>query len=258
LEAAIRLGVYVGALLVFAAWEAAAPRRVRSFARMRRWPSNLAIAALNTGLLRVVFPAAAIGAALWADARGWGLFNLVEAPAWATIAVSLIALDLAVYAQHVVLHVAPPLWRLHRMHHGDLDLDVTSGVRFHPLEILISMAFKSAVVIALGAPAFVVFVFEMLLNATSLFNHANIKLPKPVDQALRMVIVTPDMHRVHHSAEPRETNSNFGFNLSLWDRVFGTYRAAPEGGHEAMTIGLEKFREGRELRLDRMLTQPFR
>jgi sterol desaturase/sphingolipid hydroxylase (fatty acid hydroxylase superfamily) len=171
---------------------------------------------------------------------------------------SIIALDLAVYAQHVAMHAAPPLWRLHRMHHADLDFDVTTGVRFHPLEILISMAWKMAVVAALGAPAFAVFLFEIALNATSLFNHANLTLPAPLDRVLRLLIVTPDMHRVHHSVVRRETDSNFGFNLSLWDRLFGTYRAQPAAGHEAMTIGLPSFRDARELRLDRLLTQPFR
>jgi sterol desaturase/sphingolipid hydroxylase (fatty acid hydroxylase superfamily) len=257
-ESLVRLGVYGGALALFAWLEAVAPRRVRAQPRLARWPSNLAIAALNTLALRIVFPTAAIGVALWAQGQGFGFFNLFDAPPWAAVLVSVIVLDLAVYAQHVAMHAAPPLWRLHRMHHADLDVDVTTGVRFHPLEILISMAWKMAVVAALGAPAPAVFLFEVLLNATSLFNHANLKLPAPLDRALRLAIVTPDMHRVHHSIDRRETDSNFGFNLSVWDRLFRTYRAQPEAGHEAMEIGLPLFRDPRELRLDRLLTLPFR
>ncbi|MBI1188936.1 MAG: sterol desaturase family protein [Alphaproteobacteria bacterium] len=238
--------------------EARAPRRTRTQTPRARWSNNLAIAALNALAVRLVFPAAAIGAALWAQAEGVGLFNVIETPGWAAILIAFVVLDLAVYAQHVLMHVAPPLWRLHRMHHADLDIDVTTGVRFHPLEILVSMAWKMAVVVALGAPAAAVFAFEIALNASSLFNHANLKLPAPLDRALRLVIVTPDMHRVHHSVERCETDSNFGFTLSLWDRLFGAYRAQPAAGHDAMTIGLPIFRDARETRFDRLLSQPFR
>jgi sterol desaturase/sphingolipid hydroxylase (fatty acid hydroxylase superfamily) len=174
------------------------------------------------------------------------------------VLLAVLLLDLAIYLQHVMFHAVPALWRVHRMHHSDTDLDVTTGLRFHPVEIVLSMLIKFAAIAALGAPAVAVLLFEVLLNATSMFNHANLRLPERVDAALRQVLVTPDMHRVHHSVIERETNSNFGFNLALWDRLFGTYRAQPEAGHEGMTIGVEQFRDPAEARLDRMLTQPFR
>jgi sterol desaturase/sphingolipid hydroxylase (fatty acid hydroxylase superfamily) len=170
---------------------------------------------------------------------------------------AVVVLDMAIYFQHRLFHAVPVLWRLHRMHHADLDLDVTTGARFHPLEILLSMAIKVAVVIALGAPAVAVVLFEILLNASSMFNHANLRLPLAVDGALRWLIVTPDVHRVHHSVIRAETDSNFGFSLSWWDRLFGTWRAQPEKGHDGMTIGLPVFRNPEQLRLDRMLVQPF-
>jgi sterol desaturase/sphingolipid hydroxylase (fatty acid hydroxylase superfamily) len=199
-----------------------------------------------------------VGLALLGEARGWGLLNTLALPDWLSLALAVLLLDLVIYLQHVMFHAVPALWRLHRMHHADLDLDVTTGARFHPIEILLSMGLKLAAVAALGAPALAVLVFEVLLNATAMFNHANLKIPVALDRVLRWVIVTPDMHRVHHSVVPRETNSNFGFNLPWWDRLLGTYRAQPAAGHEAMTIGLEAFRAPRDLRLDRMLVQPFR
>lgn len=226
--------------------------------RRLRWPSNLGIVLLNTLLLRVIFPSAAIGMALFAEQRGWGLLNGAPAAGPMALVVSIIALDLVVYLQHVLFHAVPMLWRLHRMHHADLEFDVSTGVRFHPGEILISMGIKCATVLALGAPALAVLIFEVLLNATSLFNHGNVNLPAPVDRVLRWFVVTPDMHRVHHSILIRETNSNFGFNLPWWDRLFGTYRPQPAAGHARMTIGIEQFRAPAELRLDRMLLQPFR
>jgi sterol desaturase/sphingolipid hydroxylase (fatty acid hydroxylase superfamily) len=174
------------------------------------------------------------------------------------VVLSVVILDLAIYLQHVLFHAVPALWRLHRMHHADLEFDVSTGLRFHPVEILLSTVIKLAVVAALGAPALAVVIFEVLLNATSMFNHSNVRVPLGIDRMLRWLVVTPDMHRVHHSITPRETNSNFGFNLPWWDRLFGTYRAQPQAGHEAMTIGIEQFRDVRELRLDRMLLQPFR
>jgi sterol desaturase/sphingolipid hydroxylase (fatty acid hydroxylase superfamily) len=193
-----------------------------------------------------------------AEARGWGLFNIVEAPFWLAFAASFLALDLAIYLQHVMFHAVPALWRLHRMHHADLEFDVTTGLRFHPVEILLSMGIKLAAVMALGPPAIAVLVFEVLLNATAMFNHGNVCLPTAMDRVLRWVVVTPDMHRVHHSILPSETNSNFGFNLPWWDRLLGTYRAQPRDGHEGMTIGIEQFRTRRDLRFDRMLIQPLR
>jgi len=257
-EPLIRLGSFAGIFAAMALWELLAPRRRQAIGRSRRWPSNLGIVALNTLLVRLVFPVAAVGVALLAETRGWGLFRVLPAPASLAVIASVILLDLAIYFQHVLFHAVPVLWRLHRMHHADLEFDVSTGARFHPFEIVLSMVIKLGVVVALGAPAVAVLIFEVLLNATSMFNHGNVRIPMQLDRALRCVLVTPDMHRVHHSVAPRETNSNFGFNLPWWDRLFGTYRAQPAAGHEGMTIGIEQFREPRELRLDRMLTQPFR
>ena len=257
-EPAVRLGCFLGVFALVAVFEALAPRRARARSRRARWPHNIGVVVLNTVVLRLVFPTAAVGVALIAETQGWGLLNLIALPLWLAVALSVAALDCAVYLQHVMFHAVPALWRLHRMHHADLDFDVTTGARFHPIEILLSMAIKLAVVAALGPPALGVLIFEVLLNATAMFNHGNLKLPLGVDKVLRLVVVTPDMHRVHHSILAPETNSNFGFNLPWWDRLFGTYRAQPEAGHEAMTIGLEQFREPAEQRLDRMLAQPFR
>jgi sterol desaturase/sphingolipid hydroxylase (fatty acid hydroxylase superfamily) len=256
-EPVIRLGFFAGVLILVAAWEAARPRRARSFSRWLRWPSNFAIVAFNTIVLRLFFPAAAAGMAWLAQERGWGLFNNLEVPAALAIVASVIVLDLLIYLQHVMFHAVPALWRLHRMHHADLDFDVTTGARFHPIEIVLSMLIKLAAVAVLGAPAVAVVIFEVLLNATAMFNHGNLRLPEGVDRFLRLVVVTPDMHRVHHSIVPAETNSNFGFNLPWWDRLLGTYRAQPAAGHEAMTIGIEQFRTPKDLRLDRLLVQPF-
>jgi sterol desaturase/sphingolipid hydroxylase (fatty acid hydroxylase superfamily) len=257
-EPALRLGGFAGIFAAMALWELLAPRRTQAFGCGRRWPSNIGIVVLDTLLVRLVFPTAAVGMALLAEEHGWGLFHALNAPAWLAIVASVILLDLAIYLQHVLFHAVPVLWRLHRMHHADLDFDVTTGVRFHPIEILLSMGIKLGVVAALGTPAVAVLIFEVLLNATSMFNHGNVRLPERFDRVLRWVVVTPDMHRVHHSVIPRETNSNFGFNLPWWDRMFGTYRAAPAAGHEGMSIGIEQFRDPRELSLDHMLSQPFR
>ena len=257
-EALIRLGAFAGILAAMVLWEWLSPRRHQEVRRVRRWPSNLGIVTLNTVVVRLVFPAAAVGTALLAEARGWGLFQVLEAPTWLAIAASVILLDLAIYFQHVLFHAVPVLWRLHRMHHADLEFDVTTGLRFHPIEILLSMGIKLGVVTALGTPAVAVLIFEVLLNATSMFNHGNVWLPAQVDRMLRWIVVTSEMHRVHHSIVPPETNSNFGFNLPWWDRLFGTYRAQPAAGREGMTIGIAQFRDPSELRLDRMLIQPFR
>ena len=257
-EPSLRLAFFFGVLVVLMLAEAAVPRRRREIPRLLRWSGNLGIVVVDTLLLRLAFPVVAVGFAVIAEERGWGLFNAVEVPAWLAFAVSLLALDLAIYLQHVMFHAVPALWRLHRMHHADLEFDVTTGLRFHPVEILLSMGLKLAVVAALGPPAVAVLVFEVLLNATSMFNHANLKLPLGLDRVLRWLVVTPDMHRVHHSIHPNETNSNFGFNLPWWDRLLGTYRAQPRDGHEAMTIGIEQFRTRGDLRLDRMLIQPLR
>jgi sterol desaturase/sphingolipid hydroxylase (fatty acid hydroxylase superfamily) len=257
-EPAIRLGIFAGVLGAMALWELLAPRRRRELGRLARWPGNLGVVVLDSLLVRLVFPTAAVGVALLAEARGWGLFNAFETPRIIAVFASVILLDLAIYLQHVLFHAVPVLWRLHRMHHADLDFDVTTGVRFHPIEILLSMLIKFAVVAALGTPAVAVLIFEVLLNATSMFSHGNVRLPARLDSVLRWIVVTPEMHRVHHSIVQRETNSNFGFNLPWWDRLFGTYRPQPAAGHDGMTIGIDQFRDPSELRLDRMLVQPFR
>ena len=257
-EPLIRLGIFFGVLVAMAAWEHFAPRRRQEVPRLVRWPNNLGIVVVNTLVVRLIFPTAAVGLALVAEAQGWGLFNALAAPWWVAVIGSLIVLDLAIYLQHVLFHAVPAFWRLHRVHHADLEFDVTTGLRFHPVEILLSMGIKLAVVVALGPPAVAVLIFEVVLNATSMFNHGNVRLPAHVDRVLRWVVVTPDMQRVHHSVRPDETNSNFGFNLPWWDRLLGTYRAQPTDGHEGMTIGIEQFRQARELWLDRMLIQPLR
>ena len=257
-EQYIRLAAFCGVFALMAAWELIEPRRTQTIGRGWRWPNNLGVVVVDTLLVRILFPTAAVGVALVAEAHGLGLFNVLPLPAWIGVVASVILLDLAIYFQHVLFHAVPVLWRLHRMHHADLDIDVSTGLRFHPIEILLSMVIKLAVVIALGAPAIAVLIFEVLLNATSMFNHSNVHIPERLDGVVRWFVVTPDMHRVHHSIVARETNSNFGFNLPWWDRLFGTYRAQPAAGHEAMKIGIEQFRDPRELRLDRMLLQPFR
>jgi len=255
-EPAIRLGAFLGILVVMAGWEALAPRRPRSLSRWLRWPSNLGIVVLNTVVLRLAIPVTAVGVAALGEHNGWGVLNLVALPGWMRIVAAVLVLDVAIYFQHAAFHAVPALWRLHRMHHADVDFDVTTGARFHPIEILLSMGLKLAVVAALGAPPIAVLVFEVALNATAMFNHGNVGLPAWLDRMLRWIVVTPDMHRVHHSVVPRETNSNFGFNLPWWDRLFGTYCAEPTGGQAGMTIGLERFRDPGQLRIDRMLLQP--
>ena len=216
------------------------------------------MAVLDTVLGRIVAPTGAVGFALFAEERGWGLFNMVALPVWLELLLALFLLDLAIYLQHRLFHYVPVLWRLHRMHHADLDVDVTTGARFHPVEILLSLGIKFLVVVPLGATPLAVLLFEIALNGTSMFNHSNVRVAPTIERVLRWLVVTPDMHRVHHSIARRETDSNFGFNFPWWDRLFGTYRPQPEAGHQAMTLGIEQFRDSKELRLDRMLTQPFR
>jgi sterol desaturase/sphingolipid hydroxylase (fatty acid hydroxylase superfamily) len=258
-EPALRLGAFFGILALMAGWEYLAPRRALKLARRMRWPANFGVVVLNSVLIRLFFPAAAVGMALFAQASGWGIFNHYAVPRWAALLAGVVLLDLAIYLQHVLFHAVPALWRLHRMHHADLDLDVTTGARFHPLEIVLSMLIKFAAIAALGVPPEGVLLFEVLLNATSMFNHANVRMPARLDGALRTLVVTPDMHRVHHSIERDETNSNFGFNLSLWDRLFGTYRAQPRAGHERMQIGIPELRDPADcVALPGMLTSPFR
>jgi sterol desaturase/sphingolipid hydroxylase (fatty acid hydroxylase superfamily) len=258
LEVPLRLGFFVGVLVLLAVCESLAPRRRLRVSKAPRWFSNLGLVALNGLSLRLLMPVGLIGVALYAQSQGWGLLNVVSLSAWLSIAISVIALDLAMYLQHVMFHAVPLLWRLHMVHHADLDFDVSTGIRFHTIEILLSFWIKSAAVILLGAPATGVLIFEILLNATSLFNHSNVRLPLWLDRLLRLIVVTPDMHRVHHSVVRRETNSNFGFNLPWWDFVLGTYRDQPAQGHEQMTIGLTQFRDEKNAdRLPGMLILPF-
>ena len=228
-EALLRLSIFVGVFVALAGAEAVWPRRKLAYGRVQRWVTNVGLSALNTLLLRLSFfvvPALTVLAAVYVERAEWGLLPALQVPFWAAAVIGFLLLDLAVYAQHVAVHYIPPLWRLHRVHHADPDFDVSTGIRFHPLEILISQAWKIAVVVAVGAPAAAVLAFEIVLNATSMFSHANLCLPPTLDGALRVAVVTPEMHRIHHSTIERETNSNFGFNLSVWDRLFGTYRAA--------------------------------
>lgn len=257
-EPKIRLAAFFGILAAMMLWELAAPRRRLEVPRVIRWSNNLALVVVDTAILRLAFPVLAVGLSGLAQARGWGLFNVLDLPLWVEVVAAFLILDLAIYLQHVLFHAVPGLWRLHRMHHADLDFDATTGLRFHPVEIVLSMAIKLAIVGAVGAPPVAVLVFEVILNATSLFNHGNVRLPPAVDRILRLVLVTPDMHRVHHSSDPRETNSNFGFSVPWWDWLLGTYVAQPSKGHEGMEIGIEQFRTERDLWLDRMLIQPMR
>lgn len=258
-ESTIRLGFFLGVFALVALWELAAPRRVLRVSQALRWTNNLGLVVLNTLLLRLLFPAATVGVAALAAEQGWGLLNFYSLPPGLSILLAVVALDGVIWSQHVMVHAIPALWRLHRVHHADLDYDLTTGSRFHPLEILLSLLIKLAALLVLGPSVAAVVIFEVILNATALFNHGNIRLPEGLDRALRLVFVTPDMHRVHHSVEDDETNSNFGFNLAIWDRLFGTYRDQPRAGHEAMTLGIRDHRDPHEVeQLPGMLTLPFR
>jgi sterol desaturase/sphingolipid hydroxylase (fatty acid hydroxylase superfamily) len=258
-EPALRLAAFALVLAAMAAWEALAPRRARTLTRRRRWPGNLGIVALNTVIVRALFPTAAVGLAMYAEGHSWGLLNRHAVAPWIAMTVGVILLDLALYLQHAMFHAMPTLWRLHRVHHADLDIDVTTGARFHPVEIALSMLIKFALIAALGIPALAVLVFEVLLNASSMFNHSNVRMAPRLETVLRWFVVTPDMHRVHHSIERDETNSNFGFNLSIWDRLFGSYRAQPRAGHAAMSIGIPDFRDPAQCNnFAGMLAIPFR
>ena len=258
-ETSIRMGFFFGMLVVMAVWEVIAPRRALTVSKALRWANNLGLVFFNSFLLRLAFPAAAVGVAAFAAEQGWGLFNYYQLPLWLAVVASVVVMDFIIWLQHVMVHAVPLLWRLHRMHHADLDYDLTTGARFHPIEIFLSMGIKFATIFLLGPPVVAVMIFEVLLNATSMFNHGNVRLPQGVDRVLRWFLVTPDMHRVHHSVEDDEANSNFGFSLPWWDRLFGTYRDQPRGGHEAMTIGIRKYRETRDVSwLPGMLLLPFR
>jgi sterol desaturase/sphingolipid hydroxylase (fatty acid hydroxylase superfamily) len=257
-EISIRLGFFFGIFAVMAIWELLTPKRILTASKTIRWGNNLGLVVLNSVFLRLLLPVTAVGMAAFAARQGWGVLNYIELPWWLAVLVSVIVMDMVIYLQHVMVHAVPILWRLHRVHHADLDFDVTTGARFHPIEIFLSMFIKFATIAVLGPPLVAVVIFEVLLNATAMFNHGNVRLPRQLDRVLRWLVVTPDMHRVHHSVEDDETNSNFGFSLPWWDRLFGTYRAQPRAGHEAMTIGIHGYREARLVSwLPGMLALPF-
>jgi sterol desaturase/sphingolipid hydroxylase (fatty acid hydroxylase superfamily) len=258
-EPLIRVGFFAGVFAIVALWELASPQRVLRLGRRERWFANLGILLLNTAVVRVAFPSAAVGMAALGVERGWGLLNNFAVPFWLAVPLAVVAMDFVIWLQHVMVHAVPALWRLHRVHHADLDYDLTTGTRFHPLEIVLSMGIKFATITLLGAPVLAVVLFELLLSACATFNHGNIRLPAQVDRVLRWVIVTPDMHRVHHSVEDDETNSNFGFNLTGWDRLFGTYREQPRAGQLGMTFGIHGHTDPHEVaRLPGMLLLPFK
>jgi sterol desaturase/sphingolipid hydroxylase (fatty acid hydroxylase superfamily) len=256
-ESAIRLGFFLGMFVLLAVWELVAPRRASQASKAIRWTNIAALAIVNMLMVRVLLPLAAVGLAAFVNERGSGVLNMLPVPYPMAIIASLLAFDLAVYLIHLAFHAAPVLWRMHRVHHSDVDVDVATAVRFHPIQVVLSTLIKFAVILALGAPVLAVVLFETVFQALVLFNHTNIHISPAADRVLRWFIVTPDMHRIHHSVRLSETNSNFGFALPWWDRLFGTYRAEPLAGHEQMTLGIEMFRAQRHFRLDRMLLNPF-
>lgn len=253
----LRLVCFMTAFVGCALWEARAPRKTLTQSKWYRWSNNFALVALNSVLLATLIPIAAFQSALIAEQNQWGLFNQISLPIPVTVTLCVLLLDCAIYLQHLVFHRVPLLWRLHRVHHADLDIDVTTGTRFHPIEMILSMLIKIGLVMLLGVPAIAVVVFEVVLNVSAMFNHSNAKLPLSIDKVLRKWVVTPDMHRVHHSVIVKETHSNFGFFLSVWDRWFKTYRAQPQLGHDKVQIGVPEINDGKEQRLDKMLRQPF-
>ncbi|OGP93000.1 MAG: fatty acid hydroxylase [Deltaproteobacteria bacterium RBG_16_47_11] len=256
-EPVIRLGFFFGVLVIMFLWELIAPRRPLTTSKIGRWVSNLGLVLIDSIAVRLVFPTALVGVALLAQQRGWGLFNFFELSFLVKIILGVLILDLTIYLQHVIFHSAPLLWRLHMVHHSDMDIDVTTGVRFHPIEILLSMGIKMVVVVLMSAPAAAVLIFEVILNGTSMFNHGNVRYSQQIDSFLRLIVVTPEMHRVHHSTIRWETNSNLGFSFPWWDRLFGTYRPQPAKGHLEMTIGLDQFKEPRKLTFLWLIALPF-
>lgn len=261
-ESLIRLAAFLSIFVVMAAYELWSPRLERNemlgAMKAKRWVTNLSMVVLSSVCLRILFPAAAVGTALYAQSQGWGLFNVVDVPIIIAGLIAFVVLDFAVWLEHFASHKIPILWRIHRMHHADQGFDLTTALRFHPLEIVLSMVWKAAIIIALGAPPVAVLVFEIVLNGMAMFNHANARLPQSIDRVMRKVLVTPDMHRVHHSAVQRETDSNYGFNFSFWDRIFATYIAQPAAGHDNMRIGLEDFDGPKTSNLVWALILPFR
>lgn len=257
-EPAIRLGFFLGIFAVMAIWELLAPRRALTVSKVIRWSNNIGLVFLNSFIVRLLFPAAAVGVAAFAAENGWGLLNYYSLPFALSVVLSVIAMDFIIYLQHVLVHAVPALWRLHRVHHADLDYDLTTGARFHTIEIILSMLIKFATIIVLGPPIVAVVIFEVVLNGMAMFNHANVRLPLGLDRLLRLIFVTPDMHRVHHSTEDNEANSNYGFNLSIWDRIFGTYIDQPRESHEKMEIGIHYYRDPKQVSwLPGMLMLPF-
>ncbi len=255
-ESVIRFGFFLGTFALMALWEVLAPLRVPGTSKAIRWPNHVMLAAMNVVLLRVLFPLAAVALAVYAGKRGIGLFNMIPVPYLLAFVGSLTALDLAVYLFHLLFHAVPALWRVHRVHHADIDIDVSTGVRFHPIQMMLSVIIKSIVILLLGPPALSVLTFEVLSHAITLFNHGNVRIPPSLDRVLRWLVVTPDMHRIHHSIHIAETDSNFGFVLPWWDRMFGTYRAEPAAGQVRMVVGIESFRTDRDLWLDRLVLNP--
>jgi len=258
LEPQIRLSAFLGVFVIMAGFELFVPRRPLNQPKKKRWAANITIVLINTVVARTVLPVAPIAFAAYLQDQGLGLFNNIGFGGWGELITTVILMDFAIWGQHLMVHAVPLFWKLHRVHHTDMDYDVTTGLRFHPLEIILSLLIKFAVIAILGASPVGVLMFEIILNAMAMFNHANVRLPLKLDAVLRVIFVTPDFHRVHHSILMAETNSNYGFNLSLWDRLFGTYVSEPQLGHNNMTIGLNVFRNPTEQRLDKMLTQPFR
>lgn len=257
MEVFLRLGIFVGVFAVMAMWEVWRPRRQLSQGKARHWAINLTLTAMNTFVVRLTVGALAVSAALFAQQRGWGVWSLLHVPSWVNIMLSLVVLDFAIYLQHVLSHALPVFWRLHKVHHTDLDVDVTTGLRFHPIEILLSMVYKATLVLLLGAHPAAVIAFEVTLNATSQFNHANVCLPAALERLLRQVVMTPDLHRIHHSVIVAETNSNFGFSVPFWDRLCGTYRDQPSQPQTTMPLGLQDYREPHALSLGHLLLLPF-
>jgi len=256
-EGGFRLSLFLGVLLCLGVLSALFPRRTLRSSWWQRWLNNIGIAALDTLIVRVLFPTAAVGFAIAINERQWGLMNWLPLTDWFAVLLTIILLDMLIYWQHVIFHHVPVLWRLHKVHHTDLDIDVTTGFRFHPVEIVLSMLIKCIAILLLGAPALGVLLFEVILSTAAMFNHSNLRLPLMLDRWLRKVIVTPDMHRVHHSTINQETNSNFGFSLAIWDRLFGSYCAQPQFGHNEMKIGLDEYRQPDRLHLPRLLLLPF-
>ncbi len=257
-ESTLRIGAFLSVFFMMTVWEVLAPRRPMILSKPFRWLNNLGLVLLNSFLIRLVLPMGAVGIAIAAQKSEVGLFQWISLPNWIEGFASLMILDFAIYLQHVMFHAVPVLWRLHRVHHADLDFDVTTGTRFHTLEIALSMGIKWAVIVLVGASPLSVLLFEVVLNATAMFNHGNVQVPLRMDRFLRWVVVTPDMHRVHHSVLKDEANSNFGFNFPWWDRLMGTYHPQPLGGHDKMTIGLAEFRGPSVNQFHWMLLMPFK